>query len=280
MCPSAFVRGRRVRFASVSGVSAHAATVGIVTSRRHLPTWNTIGTFTPGEIPVSVNFPCVSDRAMAAGAPDGWPQRSHVMPSAICCQRRRRRVDADVVERQDTRGIVDGPADRRHADAAGAAAARRSAAPRRRCRHATTRSRGCSCHAAGAGRTAGAAGTAGAGRSAGPPARSAVTARSSGSRRAATSAAHARAAACSRSRNAAGSRAAARSRRAGRPRSAAGPCGAAARSRAPAVAEAPPRPAPPDTPPPPPTPPVPPVPPLPLPPQAETNTTPSSANVQ
>ena len=83
MCPSVLVRGRRVRFASVSGVSAHAATVGIVTSRRHLPTWNTIGTFTPGGIPASVNFPWVSDRAMAAGAPDGWPQRSHVMPSAI-----------------------------------------------------------------------------------------------------------------------------------------------------------------------------------------------------
>src|SRR5262245_59688379 len=45
MCPSLWLRGRRVTFLSLSALSAQLLTVGMVSSRRHLPTWMTSGTF-------------------------------------------------------------------------------------------------------------------------------------------------------------------------------------------------------------------------------------------
>src|SRR6185295_10561150 len=47
MCPSLWLRGNRVWFMSVSGVFEQFATIGTVSSRRHLPTWITSGTSAP-----------------------------------------------------------------------------------------------------------------------------------------------------------------------------------------------------------------------------------------
>src|SRR5664280_1893644 len=69
MLPSAWVRGS-LSVLSVVAVLTQLVTVGIVTWRRHLPTWITSGMFDPPGTPVRVNFPLTSVRALVMGLPD------------------------------------------------------------------------------------------------------------------------------------------------------------------------------------------------------------------
>src|SRR5262249_10947768 len=83
--PSALLFGRRVRLASM-GVSAQAVMLGIVISRRHLPTWMTTGTsFVTERVETSIeNFPASSESAAAMGLPEKFPSHvSQAAPSAI-----------------------------------------------------------------------------------------------------------------------------------------------------------------------------------------------------
>ena len=66
-CPSACERGRRVRLGSVSLLSTQGVTVGIVTCRRHLPTWITSGMLVPDGTPVRWKAPVASDSVAAIG---------------------------------------------------------------------------------------------------------------------------------------------------------------------------------------------------------------------
>ena len=72
MFPSAWVRGSRVWFLSVSALFGQVWMVGIVICRRHLPICMTSGTLVvvgTGSS-VIVKRPCVSVSADAIGAPD------------------------------------------------------------------------------------------------------------------------------------------------------------------------------------------------------------------
>src|SRR5262245_32147442 len=70
MLPSLLFRGRRVRFASVIGLSTQDVTVGFITCRRHFPTWMTSGMLVPVGTFWSVNRPVTSLSAVAIGLPD------------------------------------------------------------------------------------------------------------------------------------------------------------------------------------------------------------------
>src|SRR5689334_7029824 len=81
MWPSACVRGRRVKSLLVIAVSAQEATLGIVYSRRHLPTWMTSGMFDPVGTRVSRMRPCVSVSVDVIGSPEALTlQRPHEAP--------------------------------------------------------------------------------------------------------------------------------------------------------------------------------------------------------
>src|SRR5689334_12265737 len=83
--PSALVRGRRVSSTLVTALLVHLViAVSNVTSRRHLPTWMTSGTFAPEGTPDSVKWPFTSVSAAAIGEPAAKAaQASQVTPSAI-----------------------------------------------------------------------------------------------------------------------------------------------------------------------------------------------------
>ena len=84
MCPSALLRGSRVRSAFVIGLSTQGLTVARVISRRHLPTWMTIGMFATTGTFCSTKRPFASVSAVAIGLPDSCAlQRSHDAPSGI-----------------------------------------------------------------------------------------------------------------------------------------------------------------------------------------------------
>jgi len=70
MSPSLLLRGRRVRLASVSGLSTQPLTFGIVTCRRHFPTWMTSGMLLPVGTFSSVKRPFTSLSVAAIGCPD------------------------------------------------------------------------------------------------------------------------------------------------------------------------------------------------------------------
>ena len=80
MCPSPLLRGRWVSDAS-TGVSAQAATDGIVTARRHFPIWITSGTLSPTGTCSTEKCPAESVSATAIGRPEyGDEQVSQVAP--------------------------------------------------------------------------------------------------------------------------------------------------------------------------------------------------------
>ena len=80
--PSLLLRGSRVRSALPTTFAAHAVTLGMVTWRRHLPTWMTSGTSAPLGTSVSTNLPFASESAVAMGLPDRVTlHRSHETPS-------------------------------------------------------------------------------------------------------------------------------------------------------------------------------------------------------
>src|SRR5262245_54974390 len=82
MWPSPRLRGRCVSAAS-TGVSAHAATDGIVTARRHFPIWITSGMLSPTGTCSTEKCPAESVSAAAIGRPEyGDEQVSHVAPVA------------------------------------------------------------------------------------------------------------------------------------------------------------------------------------------------------
>ncbi len=82
--PSLWFFGRRVR-SSATAVSPHAGTVGITApSRRHFPTWTTMGTLVPAGTPLRVNLPSGPESATATGLPEGdVVHGSHVGPEAM-----------------------------------------------------------------------------------------------------------------------------------------------------------------------------------------------------
>ena len=80
MCPSLRLRGRCVSDAS-TGVSAHAATDGMVTARRHFPIWITRGMLSPTGTCSTEKRPAESVSAAAIGRPEyGDAHVSHVAP--------------------------------------------------------------------------------------------------------------------------------------------------------------------------------------------------------
>ena len=70
---------------SVSGMSAHAGTFAIVTSRRHLPTWMTSGMLAPAGTSARVTqlkLPAASVLVLTSGMPDRFvAQVSQLGPS-------------------------------------------------------------------------------------------------------------------------------------------------------------------------------------------------------
>ena len=68
----------------MSGLSTQAVTLGIITCRRHFPTWMTSGTLVPVGTFSSVNRPFTSLSAVAIGFPDSVTlQRSQEAPVGI-----------------------------------------------------------------------------------------------------------------------------------------------------------------------------------------------------
>ena len=84
MWPSALVRGSRVWFLSVSGLSLQVCSDGIVICRRHLPICMTSGTFVVDGTGSSVieKWPLTSVSADANGAFTSAPHLSQLTPSA------------------------------------------------------------------------------------------------------------------------------------------------------------------------------------------------------
>ena len=82
MFPSDWVRGSRVWFLSVSGLSRQVWIVGIMICRRHLPICMTTGTLVVDGTGSSVieNRPCVSVSADAYGAVTWAPHLSQLTP--------------------------------------------------------------------------------------------------------------------------------------------------------------------------------------------------------
>ena len=66
------------------GLSTQAVTLASLISRRHLPTWMTIGRFAPTGTLSSTKRPLASVSAVAIGLPDSCAlHRSHDAPSGI-----------------------------------------------------------------------------------------------------------------------------------------------------------------------------------------------------
>ncbi len=67
--PSAMLLGSRVTCGSVSGLSTHSATVGMVIWRRHLPVWITSGMLSPTGTFSRTKLPSVPLSALTSGSP-------------------------------------------------------------------------------------------------------------------------------------------------------------------------------------------------------------------
>ena len=81
MSPSVRFLGRRVTFGSVSFVSTHDFTSGMVILRRHFPSWKTTGMSFPTGMFSRRNCHLASESAVTSGSPEATvPHRSQVTP--------------------------------------------------------------------------------------------------------------------------------------------------------------------------------------------------------